>query len=211
MPNPAEIVRLKIRLDDVKPTVMRRIEVPIDVRLDTLHQMIQVIMPWGNYHPYEFRIRDRHWRIPYPEIDDYYEIDVRDARKVTLAQVLAEPDFKKLRYTYDFGDDWGHTITVERRFSRELWDEFPRLIDAEGRCPPEDVGGPWGYAKYLEAMSDPHHPRHAEFVQGLGCRDPNEIDRPAMELALTLFVKSPRRTPRRRPKPKAARAATDAT
>ena len=105
MATPPEIVRLKISLDALKSTVMRRIEVPVDVKLDTLHEMIQVIMPWGNYHPYEFRIRDRHWRIPCPEIDDYYEIDVRDARKTTLARVLAEPNFKTLRYTYDFGDD----------------------------------------------------------------------------------------------------------
>ena len=45
MAPPPEIVRLKITLDDLKPTVMRRIEVPVDVKLDTLHEMIQVIMP----------------------------------------------------------------------------------------------------------------------------------------------------------------------
>ena len=189
MSTPSEIVRLKIRLDYVKPTVMRRIEVPISVKLDTLHELIQAIMPWGNYHPYEFRIRDRHWRIPWPETDDYYEIDVHDARKTTLARVLTEPNFKVLRYTYDFGDDWQHTINIERRFSAQLWDEFPRLIDARGRCPPEDVGGPWGYAEYLKAMSDPHHPRHAELIEWLGRRDPNQIDVPAMEAALAQFAK----------------------
>jgi Plasmid pRiA4b ORF-3-like protein len=202
MATPPEIVRLKISLDDLKPTVMRRIEVPVDVKLDTLHEMIQVIMPWDNYHPYEFRIRDRHWRIPCPEIDDYYEIDVRDARKTPLARVLAEPNFKALRYTYDFGDDWQHTIKVERRFSAEQWDVFPRLIDAKGRCPPEDIGGTWGYATYLAEISDPHHPRHSEPIKWPGRRDPNEIDRPAMEAALARFVKSPRRTPRRAAKPR---------
>lgn len=206
MTSQPEIVRLKITLDEVKPTVMRRIEVPIDVKLDTLHEMIQAIMPWGNYHPYEFYLRQRetHWRIPYPDIDDFYDIDVRDSRKTTLAHLLTEPEFKTLRYTYDFGDGWEHTIKVERRFSAELWDEFPRLIDARGRCPPEDVGGPWGYAQYLEAMSDPHHRRHAELVEWLGHRDPNEIDRSAMEAALATFVKQPRRSVRRPAKSKAA-------
>ena len=200
---PPDIVRLKITLDGLKPTVMRRIEVPVDVELDTLHEMIQVIMPWGNYHAYEFRIRDRHWRIPYPDIDDYYEIDVRDARKTTLGHVLAEPNFKTLRYTYDFGDDWQHTIKVERRFSAELWDVCPRIIDAKGRCPPEDIGGTWGYAQYLAALSDPNHPRHAERIKWPGRRDPNEIDRLAMEAGLARFVKSPRQTPRRPVKPRA--------
>ncbi len=48
----SDIVRVKIRLDGVKPTMMRRIEVPVNVTLDTLHEMIQAIMPSGNYHGY---------------------------------------------------------------------------------------------------------------------------------------------------------------
>jgi hypothetical protein len=57
-------VRLKISLDTTKPMVMRRIEVPNNVMRDTLQAMIEVLMPWGNDHPYGFRMRDRHWRIP---------------------------------------------------------------------------------------------------------------------------------------------------
>jgi len=34
-----EIVRLKITLDNVKPTAMRRIEVPVSVTLDALHEV----------------------------------------------------------------------------------------------------------------------------------------------------------------------------
>ena len=86
---------------------------------------------------------------------------------------------------------------VERRFSAELWDEFPRLIDAKGRCPPEDVGGAWGYAEYLEAISDPLHPRHTELMGWLGRCDPNEVDRAAIEAALSQFVKRPKRPSRR--------------
>jgi hypothetical protein len=51
-----EIARLKITLDRVEPTVMRRIEVPVDIRLDDLHLAIQMAMPWENYHLYEFRV-----------------------------------------------------------------------------------------------------------------------------------------------------------
>ena len=185
-----EIVRLNIKLDSVKPTVMRRIDVPIDISLDLLHEIIQAVMPWGNYHGYGFHVRDTHWGIP-PPPDWDLGFPVRDATQTTLADALAEPNFKALRYTYDFGDDWCHTIKVERRFSAELWQEFPRLIDAKGRCPPEDVGGPWGYAEYLAAMSDPGHARHAQLMGWLGRRDPNEIDRAAMDTALSRFVRRP--------------------
>jgi hypothetical protein len=53
---------------------------------------------------------------------------------------------------------------------------------------------PWGYAQYLEAVSDPHQ-RHAEFVEWLGRRDPNGIDIAAMEAALSMFVNRPSNQP----------------
>lgn len=39
------IARLKITLEDVEPRVMRRIDVPLTIRLDRLHQVIQAAMP----------------------------------------------------------------------------------------------------------------------------------------------------------------------
>jgi Plasmid pRiA4b ORF-3-like protein len=98
MPSAPEIVRLKISLDDVKPTVMRRIEVPIDVKLDILRDMIQAIMPWDNTHTYEFRVREVRWAVPPPAEWDM-GFPVVDSRKATLARALAEPGFKALRYT----------------------------------------------------------------------------------------------------------------
>ena len=190
MSSSIEIVRLRIALDHVKPTVMRRIEVPVLIALDTLHEMIQAIMPWDNYHMYAYYQRitdDVRWGLPPPEDLDF-GIEIHDSREATLATILAMPDFKVLRYNYDFGDDWRHTIKVERRFSAELWEQYPRLVDAKGRCPPEDVGGPSRYADYLDAMSDPTHKRHAELTSQFGRREPNQIDRQAMETALTLFV-----------------------
>src|SRR6266581_1386466 len=45
---------------------------------------------------------------------------------------------------------------------------LPRLIEASGRCPPEDCGGPWGYAELLEAIADPKHERHDELSEWIG-------------------------------------------
>jgi hypothetical protein len=53
------IARLKITLDDVRPAVLRRIEVPFDIRLDRLHLAIQAAMGWTNTHLYEIRARRR--------------------------------------------------------------------------------------------------------------------------------------------------------
>jgi len=167
------IARLKIALDDVTPAVLRRIEVPFNIRLDRLHLAIQAAMGWTNTHLYEIRARDVGWGIPDRDWGD----GPLDARKARLAAVLEDVGAKTLRYLYDFGDRWEHTIKVERLIDPEPGALYPRLIEASGRCPPEDIGGPWGYAEYLEAIGNPKHERHAEFKEWLAEDfDPNFVD-----------------------------------
>ena len=149
----ATIVRLKITLDDVKPAVLRRVEVPVDITLDRLHLTIQAAMGWTNSHLYDLRFGDVSWSRPYPEAD--WEGDFLDARKVRLGDILEDIGRKKLTYLYDFGDGWEHSIKVERRSDPEAGMLYPRLIEVGGRCPPDDCGGPWGYADLLEAIRTP--------------------------------------------------------
>nr|WP_323130553.1 hypothetical protein [Sinorhizobium medicae] len=54
----------------------------------------------------------------------------------------------------------------------------PFLLDAVGRCPPEDVGGPWGYQEFREALANKNHERHDELVEWWGSADydPAAID-----------------------------------
>ena len=61
------IARLKITLDDVKPAVLRRVEVPLTLRLDRLHLVLQAAMGWTNSHLYEIRARDLGWGVPDPD------------------------------------------------------------------------------------------------------------------------------------------------
>src|SRR6266446_2294221 len=93
------IARLKITLDNVKPTVLRRIEVPLAIRLDRLHLAIQAAMGWTNSHLYEIRAGDVGWGIPDPSWSD----GPLDARKTHLIDVLEDVGTKTLRYVYDFG------------------------------------------------------------------------------------------------------------
>jgi Plasmid pRiA4b ORF-3-like protein len=158
------IARLKITLDDVEPTVLRRIEVPLAIRLDRLHLTIQAAMGWTNSHLYELRARDVGWGVPDPDWGD----GPLDASKAKLVDVLEDVGVKTLRYLYDFGDGWEHTIKIERLIASEPGVIYPRLIEATGRCPPEDIGGPWGYAEVLAAIDDPKHERHAELADWIG-------------------------------------------
>jgi hypothetical protein len=160
------IYQLKITLKDVRPPVWRRVLVP-DCPLTRLHQVIQVVMGWDDCHLYEFEVGGQRYTDPRGMND----LDMEDASKVRLGQV-APREKAKFRYTYDFGDDWRHEIRVEKVFPREPGKAYPACIDGKRACPPEDVGGPWGYMEFAEAIRDPEHERHDEFIEWRGEFDP---------------------------------------
>jgi hypothetical protein len=62
------ITSLKVTLDDVKPVVQRRIEVPLAIRLDRLHLVLQAAMGWTNSHLYEIRAGDVGWGYAGPQL-----------------------------------------------------------------------------------------------------------------------------------------------
>jgi len=195
----AAVLRLKVTLDDVEPKVLRRIEVPADIRLDRLHLTVQAALGWTNSHLFEIRARDVGWGIPSPDWPD----GPLDARKVKLIDVLEDAGTKMLRYLYDYGDGWEHTIKVERMISADTNIAYPRLIEASGRCPPEDVGGPWGYDEMLEALADPDHERHAEIREWVGDDfDPHAFDAEPLRANVDALAKRWSRKPAaKKPRP----------
>ena len=60
-PHTGEIARLSVEIDDVTPRVVRVVEVPLDIRLDDLHFVLQIAIGWQNGHPFEFRVGDKAW------------------------------------------------------------------------------------------------------------------------------------------------------
>jgi Plasmid pRiA4b ORF-3-like protein len=190
------IAHLRIKLDDVEPAVVRRVEVPLTIRLDRLHLVLQAAMGWTNSHLYEIRARDVSWGSPDPDFGD----GPLDASKARLIDVLEDVGTKSLKYLYDFGDGWEHSVRIERITDAVPGIVYPRLIDAAGRCPPEDVGGPWGYREFLDAIADPNHQEHAERLQWIGRNfDPNDVDAEALAQAVHgLAKKSTRRRPARK-------------
>lgn len=158
------IARLKITLDHVKPAVQRRVEVPLTIRLDRLHLVFQAALGWTNSHLYEIRARDVGWGRVDPDWDD----GPLDAAKSRLIDVIEDTGAKTLKYLYDFGDGWEHTVKIERIADAVPGLSYPILIDATGRCPPEDVGGPPGYSDLLEILADPRHERYTEMMEWIG-------------------------------------------
>jgi len=161
---PSTVYRLKITLRGIKPPIWRRIEVPGDVPLDDFHLMIQAAMGWTNSHLHGFDIGGENYSIPDPE---FGADDILDETKFRLRRLVPE-EKAKLTYTYDWGDCWEHLILVEKITPPEPGVKYPRCVAGARACPPEDVGGVWGYAEFLEVIGDPKHERHEELAEWAG-------------------------------------------
>jgi hypothetical protein len=149
-------VRIKVTLKDVTPEVMRRLVVPITLRLDRLHPTLQEAFGWTNSHLFEFHAGEERWGIP--DHDGDFGPQPIDASKARLCDIVRETGAKTIHYLYDFGDSWDHVIKLEKWFDNTMTEGPPLLLEAAGRCPPEDVGGAPGHADYLDAIRDPAHP-----------------------------------------------------
>ncbi len=164
------VVQIKVKLLGVaKPPVWRRLQVRADTRLDELHEVIQAALGWGNYHMHVFSFGEEEFGVPDSELG------LRDERRVTLGELIAGVG-ERFRYTYDFGDDWQHEIVVEELLDADPEVHYPALVAAKGACPPEDCGGPWGYANLRQILADPSDDEHREMLEWLGLDDVTEFD-----------------------------------
>jgi hypothetical protein len=164
------IVQIKVKLLGVtKPPVWRRLQLPVDARLDRLHEMLVAAFGWQDYHMHCFSSGGEEFGLPDPELGFI------DERQVTLGELIGGVG-DRLRYTYDFGDDWQHEIVVEELLDPDPETHYPVLVAAKGACPPEDCGGPWGYAELKEILADPSHEQHREMLEWLGLDNASEFN-----------------------------------
>jgi hypothetical protein len=163
--SPMRIAQLKVTLDHVKPPIWRRIQVRDDVTLYKLHQTLQIAMGWLDSHLHQFIAGGIYYGQPDPDFDVGPEF-VNERR--TRLNEIVEREKDRFTYEYDFGDGWTHTIVVEKYVEPEPRVRYPRCLGGKRRCPPEDVGGPWGYMGFLEAIRDEKHPEHDTYLEWLG-------------------------------------------
>lgn len=163
------VYQLKISLRHIRPPIWRRVLVTNDTLLNELHHLIQAAMPWYGGHLYCFNINGQEYAEPNEfntaepknlnELEDMFgdlgglfrEPPTFDDRVYRLCDVIPDVKFK-FYYVYDFGDDWQHEILVEKILDVEPDTVYPRCIKAKRATPPEDCGGPWGYAELRDRL-----------------------------------------------------------
>jgi hypothetical protein len=164
---------LRVTLEDVEPTVWRRLLVQSSTTLAQLHLVIQRSMGWMDAHLYEFEIGTTRYGLE--DEDEDFDSSFMDAQEVTLAPMA--PADTSFVYRYDFGDDWEHQIQVEQVMAPDKEARYPSCADGQGACPPEDVGGPSGYQHFLKAIGDPANEEHDDYLDWVGGPfDPSHFD-----------------------------------
>jgi hypothetical protein len=176
-----EIAMLRIELKDSDPPIWRVVEVPTSITLKVLHDIVQAAMGWLDYHLWELVIDGQTYGLPME--DDWGTAPRKIAARTRLRDVLA-PGTTKIDYTYDFDDNWEHSLIISDVRAGDLGTAYPRFIEGERDCPPEDCGGIPGFYEMLEARADPEHPDHAELTRWLDEYDPDEFDAFPIQVAL---------------------------
>jgi hypothetical protein len=178
------IYQLRIELLDVTPMIWRRVLVPGSIKLHRLHGVLLWTMGWAGGHLHEFVIGHDHYGEPDPYFNEPPRLQADN--RSTLASALGTR--KDFLYLYDYGDGWEHRVSVEQILPADPALKLPQCLDGANACPPEDVGGPPGYADFLVAIGNPDHEEHAAMLEWCGgAFDPTAFDPVAVNESLRRF------------------------
>ncbi|TFD50136.1 plasmid pRiA4b ORF-3 family protein [Cryobacterium sp. Hh11] len=183
-PETPVLFRLRVDLADSHPPIWRRLTLPSNLTLDVLHDVLQTAFGWTNSHLHRFALAtDRHSHETQGILTPY-DVEEGDEgvleSELRLDQLLAKKN-DWLHYTYDFGDDWDHTIKLEDFLPQQaLTDAAVRCVDGRRRGPVEDVGGIYGWEHLLAVAAGttpPDYPEQREIAFEMGLhRFVDEID-----------------------------------
>jgi Plasmid pRiA4b ORF-3-like protein len=138
----------------------RRLMLPSNLTLDLLHDVLQVAFGWTDSHLHRFSLSTDRYSREKEGILTPFDAEESDEgvleSKLRLDQLLAKKN-DRLHYTYNFGDDWEHTITLEAVLPLPALGTAPeavpdtavRCVDGGRRGPAEDVGGIHGWEQPL--------------------------------------------------------------
>jgi hypothetical protein len=162
------VSEFKITLLEVSPRVWRRIQVPNEYTFWDLHVAIQDSMGWCDCHLHSFRLQQNDEivmiGIPSDAEEDEEDEEMEAGWNVKIDDYFTEPGVRSI-YEYDFGDCWRHEVLLEKVFRREPDVKYPRCVGGKRACPPEDCGGPGGYADLRRILLNPKDEEYQETME----------------------------------------------
>lgn len=187
--------RMRVELLDSTPPIWRSLEVPAQMTLSVLHHVLQVAFGFTNSHLHRFALAQDPRGHEFEGILTSVDVAEGDAGvpelHLRVDQVLAAPG-DTLLYTYDFGDDWDHLLTLEAVVpaAGDPADGPPpaRCVAGGRRNPIDDVGGVHGWQRILNLASSRSYELFSEewqLLRALGLIDVvDEVDLDAINRGL---------------------------
>jgi len=174
------VYQFKITLEGIKPPIWRRIQVSESYTFWDLHVAIQDAVGWDDYHLHLFEIINPSTgmkeKIGIPDEDFELDRETLPGWELKIADYFSMEN-PKADYQYDFGDNWEHSIEMEKIVARAKNVKYPLCIAGKRSCPPEDCGGIWGYEDFLEIIMNPDDERYEEMLGWVGGEfDPEQFD-----------------------------------
>ncbi len=154
---------IRIQLKNIKPAIYRKVEVPSNITLRFLGEFLLDIMGWERAHLWHFRSKEIFYD---PECEAEEKSLFSNNRKLpaqdyTIADVLIDKG-KSIELEYDFGDSWLHDVKLSSVAEyKEGEERVFRFVKGERNCPPEDIGGIWGYQDLCEILSTAKNKKQA--------------------------------------------------
>lgn len=175
---------IEISLNDASVRVRRKLSVPSSLLVGHLSNILMYAMGWNGGHLKEIEKDGILYKSPFERRRDSEYVEpgqtVRNSFKWTAGQLLKKPG-DSFSFIYDLGDNWKHTVTLleVRKYEDYELSSGPGadIIDGEGCCPPDDVGGVFGYAELIRVMHDPGNPEFEHYHRWAGeAFDPQWFD-----------------------------------
>ena len=183
------MITVRADMPGITPPVWRTLRLHSWMRLDELHDVLQIVFDWEDAHLHQFIVRHTghvHRYMPEHAIRQglHPAADTEVEERIRIGELLAAPG-DELIYEYDFGDDWTVRLVVEQieQIEPENDDPSATVLDGSGTAPFDDVGGAGGWDEFLEAINDPEHPRYQELREWTGMPERIQLDPTLFDVA----------------------------
>ncbi len=168
-----QVYQFKISMKGITPQIWRRIQVPENYTFFDLHNAIQAVMDWDDYHLHEFEMPDPKIGVLQRIGTEGNEFEIFEDELLVPEENTRLSDYftlenKAALYRYDFGDNWQVKVRLEKILPRKEGVDYPVCTAGKRAAVPEDVGGIVGYENMLEILKDPSHPEYEDAIEWLG-------------------------------------------
>lgn len=150
------IYQLKISIKGAKPPIWRRVLVDEEITFIELHDIIQTIFNWEDYHMYEFFAKNANYTTSeFLEENDFF--GGKQTYNVSKFKINSELQSSKdkIKYIYDFGDDWEHEIILEKILTYDEKIQYPICTAGKRNGPMEDCGGIYNFNEIVNSIENP--------------------------------------------------------